>query len=145
MKDVQKDRVLYILYVPLKTEYDILNSVEFKKIQRQSSDSWLSPMHSSLNLEMLDEAVDKVGIQQVFEQEHRRRIGSLTRIWVAGRGATLFARELIRTAMSPDYGIPVDDHTPAKSFLGRYIRMFKHASAREAYLQGEKRGIMFPG
>ncbi len=138
--------LVYVLYVPGKEQVDVLKTEEFKRINSLVVDSQVTAIFSSLNYEVLDRAIEQgFRFDHIFSHIHKRSFRSVRRVWVAGRGSSVYARAVISTALSRDYDIPVSNYTPSEGCLGSYIRMLQRGTPRRAYLVGEKLGLMLPG
>lgn len=139
MPAVRSLPLVYLVYVPRKEEIDVLNSPDFNAITQAANPDMMRSILCSLNYEILDTAAHKYPVDMIVSHVHERSLRSFDRIWIGGGGSSAFARAVIVAAY--DLGIPVSDHTPSGSPLGRYLALFRRSEARASYVVGAKLGF----
>lgn len=135
----RKPPLVYVVCAPRKYQ---IYSDELIKIMQRVSEMYPNAVLFTLNSRSFDKAM-KVGlsVENIFEHVHRRPFRSVQKLWIAGSGSSVYVREVIRLALSVDYGIPVCNEAPDESCLSRYIRMLQLGQVK-AERKAERRKLV---
>lgn len=119
-----KTMLTYVVFVPRGDESDAL---ELSNVQLEVTRPRIQAVFSSMDHRSLDKALrEGVSLEDVFFIQHNHPFSSIDWIWIAGGGSSIYAREVIRLAFSERYQISVENSSPQRSVLYRYVHMWEN-------------------
>jgi len=119
----QKSPIIYVVCVPKKYE---IGSKAHEEAIREVLTERPAKVYLLRNSRGLDNAMKTgLSVERVFQHMYKNELCYIQQVWIVGGGSSMYAREVVRLALSPKYNIPVIDRTPAESCFRRYVCMLR--------------------
>lgn len=136
---VRRLPVIYIVCVPKKYE---IGSSKIEAVIREVSAKHPGSVYLLRNSKSFDHTM-RTGpsVERIFEHVHQSGLHYIQQVWIVGSSSSVYAREVVRLALSPEYDIPVVLRTPPESCFPRYMEMMTLGKERYGCKAGEGKVI----
>ena len=132
---------VYIIYVPSREKFCTRYASDLRAVSEAAISDLMHATFCPIRYDALDAATAKYSVNHIVSHVHKRPLRSFHRIWIAGTGSSAYARAVIDAAYHFEVPIPVSDHTPKGSLLGRYLALFARHRAHAAFEVGARMGF----